>query len=57
MFNKDDIGVTAKNNKMWITFNVTIIVKLAGFTNVDSERVRKNIQLRLIDTCIFIYQN
>ena len=56
MFNKDDIGVTAKNNKMWITFNVTIIVKLAGFTNVDSEGVRKNIQLRLIDTCIFIYQ-
>ena len=53
-FNKYDIGVIAKNKEKYIRFNVKIIVKLAGLTNRDGKEVRKNIQLRFIESCRFM---
>ena len=50
-FNRDDIGVIAENKDKYISFNVKINVKLAGVCNKDGKEVRKNIQLRVIDSC------
>ena len=52
-FNENDIGVIAENKK-YISFNVKINVKLAGVTNKDGKEVRKNIQMRFIDSCRFM---
>ena len=53
-FNKDDIGVSAENKEKCTSFNVKINVKLAGVSNKDGKEVRKNIQLRFIDSCRFM---
>ena len=53
-FNKDDIGVIGENKENYISFNVKINVKLAGVCNKDGKEVRKNIQLRFIDSCRFM---
>ena len=50
-FNRDDIGVIAENKEKYISFNVKINVKLAGVCNRDGKEVRKNIQLRFVDSC------
>ena len=49
-FNKNDIGVITKNKEKYIIFNVKINVKLAGVSNKYGTEVRKNIQLRFIDS-------
>ena len=56
-FNKNDIGVMAENKEKYISFNVKINVKLAGVSNEDGKEVRKNIQLRFIDSCRFMASN
>ena len=53
-FNKNDIGVIAENKEKYISFNVKINVKLTGVKNEDGIEVRKNIQLRFIDSCRFM---
>ena len=53
-FNKDDIGVIAESKEKYISFNVKINVKLAGVRNENGTEVRKNIQLRFIDSCRFM---
>ena len=53
-FNKNNIGVIAENKEKYISFNVKINAKLAGVRNEDGAEVRKNIQLRFIDSCIFM---
>ena len=53
-FNKNDIGVIAENKEKYISFNVKINFKLAGVSNKNGIEVRKNIQLRFIDSCIFM---
>ena len=53
-FNRDDIGVIAENKEKYISFNVKINVKLAGVCNKDGKEVRKNVQLRFIDSCRFM---
>ena len=53
-FNKNDIGVIAENKEKYISFNVKISVKLAGVSKKDSTEVHKNVQLRFIDSCIFM---
>ena len=53
-FNKNDIGVMAENKEKYISFNVKINVKLSGVSNEDGKEVRKNIQLRFIDSCRFM---
>ena len=50
-FNKNDIGVIAENKEKYISFNVKINVKLALMRNEDGTEVRKNIQLKFIDSC------
>ena len=50
-FNINDIGVIAENKEKYISFNVKINVKLVGVRNEDGTEVRKNIQLRFIDSC------
>ena len=54
MFNRDDIAVIAENKEKYISFNVKINVTLAGVSNEDGKEVRKNIQLRFIDSCRFM---
>ena len=54
-FNKDDIGVIAKNKEKNISFNVKINVKMAGVTNKDGKEEHKNTALRSTDSCIKIY--
>ena len=49
-----DIGVTEKTNERYISFNVKINVELVRVTNKDHKEIRKNIQLRFIDSCKFI---
>ena len=51
MINKDYIGTIAENKENYISFNVYINVKLAVVTNKDCKEVRKNVQLRFIDSC------
>ena len=53
-FNKDVTGVIAENKEKYISFNVKINVKLAGLSNKDGKKVRKNIQLRFIYSCRFM---
>ena len=53
-FNRNDIGVIAENKEKNISFNVKINVKLAGVSNEDGTEVRKNIQLRFIDSRRFM---
>ena len=52
-FNKDDIGMIAESNEKYISFIVKIKVKMTRLINEDGKEVRKNIQLRLIDSCRF----
>ena len=42
-FNRDDIGVTAENKEMYISFNAKINDKIARVSNKDGKKVRKNI--------------
>ena len=53
-FNRDDIVVLAENKEKYISFNVKINVKLAGVSSKHGKEVRKNIQLRFIDSCRFM---
>ena len=53
-FNKDDIGIIAKNKEKYISFNVKINVNLAGVKDKDGKEVYKNIQLRFIDSFRFM---
>ena len=53
-FNKNDTGVIAENKEKYISVNVKINVKLAGFKYKDSTEVCKIIQLRFIDNCRFM---
>ena len=53
-FNKNNIGVNAENKKKYISFIVKVNVKLACVSNRDGTEVRKNIQLRFIDSCRFV---
>ena len=53
-FNKNDIEVIAENKEKYISLNVKINVKLARVNNKDGTEVRKNIQLRFIDSCGFM---
>ena len=53
-FNKNDIEVIAENKEKYISLNVKINVKLARVSNKDGTEVRKNIQLRFIDSCGFM---
>ena len=41
-------------NVLNFSFNVKINVKLAVVSNKDGTKVRKNIQLRFIDSCRFL---
>ena len=52
--NKNDIGVIAENKEKYISFNVTINVKLAGVKYKNGTQVHKNVQLRFIDNCRFM---
>ena len=49
-FNKNDVGVIAKNKEKYISFNVEINVKLARVRDEDGKKVQKNIQVRFIDS-------
>ena len=53
-FNKNDIGVIAENKEKCLSLNFEINVKLAGVKYKDVTEVRKNIQLRFIDSCRFM---
>ena len=53
-FNKNDIGVIAENKEKYISFNVKINVELAGVKDKNGKEVHKNIQLRFIDSFIFM---
>ena len=53
-FNKNNVGVVLENKEKYISFNVTINFKLAGVSNKDGTEMRKNIQLRFIDSCRFM---
>ena len=53
-FNKNDIEVIAENKEKYISLNIKINVKLARVNNKDGTEVRKNIQLRFIDSCGFM---
>ena len=53
-FNKNDIGVIAKNKEKYSSFNVKLNVKLAGVRNEDGTEVHKNIKLRFIDSFRFM---
>ena len=53
-FNKNDIEVIAENKEKYISLNVKINFKLARVNNKDGTEVRKNIQLRFIDSCGFM---
>ena len=53
-FNKNNIGVIVENKEKYLSFNVTINVKLAGVSKKDGTQVRKNSQLRFIDSCRFL---
>ena len=53
-FNKDDIGVIAENKEKYISFNVSIPVKLAGVTDKNGKAVIKKVKLRFIDSCRFM---
>ena len=50
MFIKDENGVIAESKERDSSFNVKIKVKLEGKTNMDSNEVGKNIQLRFINS-------
>ena len=50
MFIKDENGVIAESKERNNSFNVKIKVKLEGKTNMDSNEVGKNIQLRFINS-------
>ena len=50
MFNRKDIGVIAESKEKYSNFNIKVNVKLAGLSNKDVKEVRKNIQLRFIDS-------
>ena len=54
MFNRKDIGVIAESKEKYSNFNIKVNVKLAGLSNKDVKEVRKNIQLRFIDSCRFM---
>ena len=49
-FNRKDIGVIAESKEKYSNFNIKVNVKLAGLNNKDVKEVRKNIQLRFIDS-------
>ena len=53
-FNRDQTGVNAENKEKDISFNVKINVSLSGVTKRGGKEVRKNIQLRFIESCKFI---
>lgn len=53
-FNKSYIGVIAKTNEKYISFNVKTNVKLAGVANINGKEVRKHIQQRFIDSHSFL---
>ena len=53
-FNKNNIGVIVENKEKYLSFNVKINVKLAGVSKKDGTEVRKNSQLRFIDSCRFL---
>ena len=53
-FDKDDIGVIAENKEKYISFNVSIPVKLAGVTDKNGKAVIKKVKLRFIDSCRFM---
>ena len=53
-FNKNDIGVIAESKEKYNSFNVKVNVKLAWVSNRAGKEVRKNIQLRFIDSCRFV---
>ena len=53
-FNKDDIGVIAENKEKYISFSVSIPVKLAGLTDKNGKAVVKKVKLRFIDSCRFM---
>ena len=56
-FNKDDIGVIAENKEKYISFNVSIPVKLAGVTDKNGKQVVKKVKLRFIESCRFMASN
>ena len=49
-FNRKDIGVIAERKEKYSNFNIKVNVKLVGLSNKDVKEVRKNIQLRFIDS-------
>ena len=53
-FNKDDIGVIAEIKEKYISFNVSIPVKIAGVTDKNGKAVIKKVKLRFIDSCRFM---
>ena len=53
-FNKNDIGVIAENKEKYIGINVKINYKPSEVINKDIKKVRKNIQVRFIDSCRFM---
>ena len=53
-FNKNDIGVIAENKEKYISFNVTIQVKLAGMRDKDDKQEHKNIKLIFIGSFRFM---
>ena len=53
-FNRDDIGAIAENKEKYISFNVKINAKLAGPCKKYGKEIRKNVQLRFIDSCRFM---
>ena len=51
---KDNAGVIAENKEKYTSFNVKINVKLAVVSNKNGKEVRKNIQLRFLESCRFM---
>ena len=53
-FNKNDIGLIVKSKEKHISFSIKISVYLAGVIHKDRKEIRKNIQLKFIDSCRFM---
>ena len=51
-FSRDYTGLIVANKEKYTTFNVKINIQLAGVTNKDLKEVRKNVQLRFLESCI-----
>ena len=47
-------SVIAESKEKYISVNVKVGIKLVGVSNKEGKEVRKNIQLRFVDSCRFM---